>query len=208
MTDDLDRRDRPLLEGDADRDPFVQFDRWLAEAVAAGLPQPDAMALSTAGPGGEPAVRMVLLKGADARGLVFYTNRESAKGRDLAANPRAAVAIHWQGLHRQVRAAGPVVPISREESAAYFATRPRGAQLAATVSSQSRVIGGRERLVEAFERLRAELEGRPVPLPEHWSGYRLSPDWLEFWQGREDRLHDRLRYVRLPGGWRIERLAP
>jgi pyridoxamine 5'-phosphate oxidase len=205
--------DRPepepgLTEREADPDPFVQFDRWFADAVAAGLPQPEAMALATTGPDLMPSVRMVLLKGADARGFVFYTNLGSAKGRDLVWNPRAGLAIHWQGLHRQLRAAGPVSLVPRPEAVAYFATRPRGAQLAALASPQSRVLQDRDQLTGAFERLSAEHEGRDVELPDHWGGYRLSPDWIEFWQGRENRLHDRLRYVRRPRGWRIERLAP
>lgn len=197
-----------LSEGAIDPDPFVQFDRWFAEAVAARLSQPEAMALATTGPDLTPSVRMVLLKGVDARGFVFYTNLESAKARDLAGNSRAGIAIHWQPLHRQVRAAGSVTRVGREEAAAYFATRPRGAQLAALVSAQSRVIDDRETLLRDYERLAAEYEGREVTLPEHWGGYRLAPDWIEFWQGREHRLHDRLRYVRLEPGWRIERLSP
>ncbi len=199
---------RELSEDTIDPDPFVQFDRWFADAVEAGLPQPEAMALATTGPDLTPSVRMVLLKGVDARGFVFYTNLESAKARDLAWSPRAGMAIHWQPLHRQVRASGPVVDVDRPEVAAYFASRPRGAQLAALASEQSRVIVSRDVLLREYERLSNEHEGRDVALPEHWGGYRLAPEWIEFWQGREHRLHDRLRYVRSPGGWRIERLSP
>jgi pyridoxamine-phosphate oxidase len=202
------RTDPELSEHAIDADPFVQFDRWFADAVAAGLPQPEAVALATAGRDLTPSVRMVLLKGIDAQGFVFYTNLQSAKARDLEWNPRAGIAIHWQPLHRQVRAAGPVARVSRDEAAAYFATRPRGAQLAALASAQSRVLDDRETLLREYERLSAEHEGREITLPEHWGGYRLAPDWVEFWQGREHRLHDRLRYVRLQEGWRIERLSP
>jgi pyridoxamine 5'-phosphate oxidase len=198
-----------LSESDVSPDPFEQFDAWYAEAVNAGLAQPDAMALATATEDGAPSVRMVLLKGADGRGFVFYTNRESDKGRDLASNPRAAVAIHWQSLHRQVRASGRVEPVTDAESDAYFASRPRGAQLAAAASNQSRVITDRATLIREYERLESEFDGRDVPRPPHWGGYRLVPDEIELWQGRPNRLHDRLRYVRTgDGAWRIERLAP
>jgi pyridoxamine-phosphate oxidase len=156
---------------------------------------------------------MVLLKGVDERGIVFHTNLESRKAQELAANPRAAFAIHWQELYRQVRATGVVSPVSQEEADAYFASRPRGAQLAAVASPQSRVIRSREDLMEAYRRLEAELAGRDVPRPPHWGGLRLVPDEMELWQGRENRLHDRLRYTRFPqatspSGWLIERLAP
>jgi pyridoxamine-phosphate oxidase len=149
----------------------------------------------------------------DERGFVFYTNQDSRKGRELAANPHAAIAIHWQELYRQVRASGTVTPVSREESDAYFESRPRGAQLAAAVSPQSRLLASREDLMGAYHRLEAERAGRDVPRPAYWGGYRLRPDEVELWQGRENRLHDRLRYTRDPGaaspsGWRIERLAP
>jgi pyridoxamine 5'-phosphate oxidase len=211
-----DPRDRPtgeLSERDVDPDPIRQFVLWLTEAERAGLPQPEAMALATSSVDGRPSVRMVLLKGVDERGFVFYTNQDSRKGRELAGNPHAAIAIHWQELYRQVRATGTVSPVSREESDAYFASRPRGAQLAAAASPQSRVLAGREELMEAYRRLEADLAGRDVPRPANWGGYRLTPDEVELWQGRENRLHDRLRYARDPGavlasGWRIERLAP
>ena len=203
--------DEGLRESEVDPDPFRQFDAWFRDAAAARLAQPEAMALATATTDGRPSVRMVLLKGADERGFVFYTNASSRKGQELAANPRSAITMYWQPLHRQVRAAGTVAPLTQDESDAYFATRPRGAQLAAAASPQSRVIAGREALIEEFDRLEAAHRGREVPRPAHWGGFRLVPDEIEFWQGRENRLHDRLLYTRdstSPTGWTLERLAP
>ena len=198
-----------LDEADLDPDPVVQFQRWFEAARAAGVAQPDAMALATAGADGRPDVRMVLLKAVDDRGFVFYSNHASAKARDLEANPTAALVFHWQPQRRQVRVSGSVTRVPREESERYFATRPRGAQVAAWASAQSEVIPDREHLDRAVRRVRAEFEGREIPLPDGWGGFRLRPESIEFWQGREDRLHDRLRYARGPdGGWRIERLAP
>lgn len=207
--------DAPQLSEDlVDPDPFRQFGAWFAEAVAARVPQPEGMALATTTRDGRPSVRMVLLKAFDERGFVFYSNTESRKGRELAANPNAAIAIYWEDLHRQVRASGSVTPVAPEESDAYFASRPRGAQLAAAVSAQSRIIGGRQELIDAYRRLDEALAGQDVPRPAHWGGLRLLPDEIEFWHGRANRLHDRLRYSRRPGdhpvdaGWLIERLAP
>lgn len=200
--------DRPLTVDELDPDPVRAFAAWLAAAAAAGEPQPDAMALATADPGGAPAVRMVLLKGWDALGLVFFSNYESAKGADLARNPRAAAAFFWPRLHRQVRVAGPVSRVSRRESAAYFVTRPHGAQIGALASPQSRVLPDRAALEE---RVRALQDRYPelVPLPDAWGGYRIRPRSVEFWQGRRDRLHDRVRYRRdRAGGWVRDRLAP
>jgi pyridoxamine 5'-phosphate oxidase len=196
-----DTRARPLLETDVDRDPLVQFLRWLDDAGEA-VRAPEAMALATADGDGAPSVRMVLLKHADERGLVFFSGYESRKGRDLAANPRAALLFHWDPLGRQVRIAGPVERLGAEESDAYFATRPPGAQAAARGSRQSAPIAGREELEEAA--LRAGAGGRP----DWWGGYLLTPQSYEFWQHREDRLHDRLRYEPDTAGWRIVRLAP
>jgi pyridoxamine 5'-phosphate oxidase len=198
-----------LSEPDVNPDPFRQFASWFAEAADSGVAQPDATALATATPDGRPSVRMVLLKGAHPPGFVFYTNRESRKGNELAANPWAALVIHWQPLHRQVRASGRVELVSDEASDAYFASRPRGAQIAAAASNQSRMIADREALMREYERLESELAGSDVPRPPHWGGYRLVPEEIEFWQGRPNRLHDRLRYVRGADRiWRIERLAP
>ncbi len=198
-----------LLEKDLARNPFQQFDRWFAEAEAAKIPEPNAMALATTGRDGRPSVRTVLLKQCDGRGFAFYTNYESRKGRDLADQARAAILFPWIALERQVIAEGAVLRVSREEADAYFHSRPRASQLAAWASPQSTVIAGRAVLEESYRVVEQKYEGREVPLPPHWGGYRLVPDTVEFWQGRRSRLHDRLRYRREPGGdWVIERLAP
>jgi pyridoxamine 5'-phosphate oxidase len=192
-----------LHEGDAAPDPLEQFRRWHADAG-----EPDAMALATATPDGAPSVRMVLLKGADRRGFVFFTGYGSRKGGELEANPRAALLFHWAELGRQVRVEGPAERVSAQESDAYFATRPRGAQLAAAASRQGRTLADRTELDLAVAELEREYEGRAVPRPEHWGGYRLRPETYEFWQHRDDRLHDRLRYTRDDDRWRVERLSP
>ena len=192
-----------LFENDVAADPLVQFRRWHAEAG-----EDDRMALATATPDGAPSVRMVLLKGADEGGFVFFTGYGSRKGGELEANPHAALLFHWAPLGRQLRIEGPVERLSAEESDAYFATRPRGAQLAAAASRQGRTLANRAQLDEAVAALGREYEGRDVPRPAHWGGYRLRPDVYEFWQHRDDRLHDRLRYERDGDGWRFERLAP
>jgi pyridoxamine 5'-phosphate oxidase len=192
-----------LLEDDLASDPLEQFRRWFVAAD-----EDNRMALATAAPDGSPSVRMVLLKGADEDGFVFFTGYESRKGGELEANPRAALLFHWAPLGRQVRIEGPVERVSAEESDAYFATRPRGAQLAATASRQGRVLANRAQLDETVADLGRRQAGRDVPRPEHWGGYRLSPQSYEFWQHRDDRLHDRLRYTRDEDGWRLERLSP
>lgn len=202
-----DRRET-LDEADVLPDPLDQIREWLAQAVAAGIIEPTAMTLATATPDGRPSARMVLLKAVDDTGLVFYTNRTSAKGQELAANPWAAAVLHWRELGRQVRAAGPVAPISSEDSAAYFATRPRGSQLAAWTSHQSRVVPSRAALEERFGEMERRFAGVDVPLPSFWGGYRLTPDTIECWQNRADRLHDRLQWQRSTTGWALSRLAP
>ena len=192
-----------LLEDGVAPDPVEQFARWLHEAS-----NDNRMALATAAPDGSPSVRMVLLKAADQQGFVFFTGYESRKSGELEANPRAALLFHWAPLGRQVRVEGLVERVEPEESDAYFGTRPRGAQLAAAASRQGRVLANRAQLDEAVAELEREHAGRDVPRPEHWGGYRLRPHTYEFWQHRDDRLHDRLRYTRDCGGWRLERLSP
>ena len=189
-------------------DPIQQFEAWLADARQAGLPEPTAMALATAGADGTPSNRMVLLKGVDDHGFVFFTNYVSAKGRDLAANPRAALVFHWQALGRQVRITGPVERVSAPESDAYFETRPEGSRYSAAASPQSEVIGGREELEAAVAALRSRHPDGDVPRPAHWGGYRVRAEVIEFWTHRDDRLHDRVRYRRAGDGWAVERLAP
>lgn len=189
-------------------DPLEQFQRWLAEAQAATLIEPTAMALATADAAGEPAVRIVLFKGLHEDGLTFFTNYESHKGSDLAANPRAAVVFWWDVLERQVRVEGRVERAPRALSQAYAESRPRASQIAARVSRQSRPVKDRAELEARCRSAEAEFSGRPVPLSESWGGYVLRPHRFEFWQGRGDRLHDRLCYVREGARWRVERLEP
>jgi len=197
-----------LAEADVDADPVVQFGRWFEQAEQAGLLEPTAMTLATATPDGRPSARMVLLRGFDERGFCFYTNYESRKGIELAANPRAALVFWWGELERQVRVEGTVSTTSREESEAYFHSRPPGSQLSAAASPQSRVIEGRAVLERRVAQLATGSTDGEVPLPEFWGGYRLAHEVVEFWQGRPNRLHDRLRYRRVGDAWRIERLAP
>lgn len=198
-----------LAEADLDADPFRQFRVWFDAAVAAGLPEPNAMTLATASPEGQPSARMVLLKGLDESGFVFYTNYESRKGDELAANPRAALVFFWVELARQVRIEGRVERVSLAESDTYFASRPEGSRLGAWASRQSQVIAGRETLERRLRALEAEYAEQGIPRPPYWGGYCVIPATLEFWQGRPNRLHDRLRYRRLDdGSWVIERLSP
>jgi pyridoxamine 5'-phosphate oxidase len=197
----------PLSEGEVDADPLVQFGRWYGEASTA-MASPEAMALATAGADGRPSVRMVLLKAWGEDGFVFYTNLGSRKGRELAANPHAALLFYWEPRGRQVRIEGPVEPVGPRESDAYFATRPRGGQIGARASRQSEPIGDRRSLEARVEEVQAEYEGRPVPRPGWWGGLRVRPERLEFWQNRENRLHDRLLYTPATGGWAVTRLQP
>lgn len=198
-----------LTEEDASGDPVEQFDRWFADAVEAGLPEPNAMVLATADATGAPSARVVLLKGYDASGLVFYTNYTSRKGEQLAANPRAALVFPWFWMERQVRVEGPVTPVTAEETQAYFASRPHGSQLGAWASPQSQVVAGRDELQSRYDELAAAYpDGTDVPVPSTWGGYRVTPAVWEFWAGRESRMHDRLRYRREGGVWVRERLAP
>ena len=197
-----------LTESDADSDPIAQFRRWFGEALAADLHEPNAMILATATPDGRPSARVVLLKGFDERGLVFYTNYEGRKGAELEANPYCALVFYWAELERQVRVEGHARRVTEKEADEYFRSRPRGSQLGARVSEQSRPVGGREALEEKLRWLEAEYEGREVLRPHFWGGYRVEPDSIEFWQGRENRLHDRLLYRLSDGEWGRERLQP
>lgn len=197
-----------LTEADLTKDPFRQFERWFEEAQAAKIPEPNAMVLSTVGRDARPSNRVVLLKGMDGRGFVFYTNFDSRKGRELDGNPRAALVFPWIAMERQVIVEGEVRRVAREESDAYFHSRPRASQLAAWASPQSTVIAGRSVLEESYRAMEKKFAGQDVPLPPNWGGFRLTPEAVEFWQGRRSRLHDRLRYRRETNGdWAIERLA-
>lgn len=197
-----------LDEAHAGKDPFALFTRWLADAVAADAVEPNAMALATATQAGRPSVRIVLLKGIDDTGMTFFTNYDSRKGKDLDANPHAAAVILWHPLQRQVRIEGAVTRVAPAESDDYFAHRPRGAQLGAVSSPQSEVVTSRSELETRFDSAEAHFAGRPVDRPEHWGGYRMDIRTIEFWQGRQNRLHDRLLFERNPRGWDVERLAP
>ena len=201
--------DAGLDKRDLDTNPFNQFEQWFQEAIDAKIDLPDAMTLATAAKDGIPSARIVLLRGHDERGFVFYTDYESQKGKELAENPNAALVFYWRELDRQVRITGQVSKVSRENSYNYFQSRPTGSRLAALASKQSEVIPDRKGLEERFKQLADQYQDKEVPLPSDWGGYRLSPNIIEFWSGRPSRLHDRLRYTRQPDNdWQIERIAP
>ena len=199
---------KSLDEKSVESNPIAQFARWYEVALASVKPLPNSVALATSTRAGHPSLRMVLLKGFDSRGFVYYTNYRSRKGRDLARNARASLLFYWGGLERQVRVDGLAAKVSARESDEYFATRPRGSQLSAWASAQSETVAGRAAIERRFAAFERKYPGA-VPRPPHWGGYRLVPDAIEFWQGRDDRLHDRIVYRRGPRGrWIIERLAP
>ncbi len=204
----MDRRGEPLLEGDADPDPFIQFGRWFADAAEV-MDAPEAMAVASVGPDGRPSVRMVLLKQWDENGFIFHTNYDSRKGRELTGQPHAALLLYWEPRGRQVRIEGPVERTTDDESDRYFVTRPRGGQIGAHASHQSAVVDSRPELDRRFRAFDAEYGAGPMPRPPWWGGLRVRPRSFEFWQNRQDRLHDRLVYLPGPGGnWSIERLQP
>jgi pyridoxamine 5'-phosphate oxidase len=198
----------PLSESDVSADPFVQFGMWFEQAERAGVREPNAMSLATVSGNGSPSVRIVLLKGVDARGFAFFTDYRSRKSIELEATGRAALCFHWHDVERQVRICGSVERVSREESAAYFSSRPRGSQLGAWSSRQSSTLDSREILDREVATNAAQFGDGAIPLPPHWGGYRVRPDEIEFWQGRANRLHDRILYSRRGDSWEISRLSP
>jgi pyridoxamine 5'-phosphate oxidase len=206
--DQLRTDDPSLADFTRSDDPVALFAAWMKDAEAAEPEDANAMALATAGSDGLPDVRMVLLKGFDARGFVFYTNTQSAKGQELAENPQAALVLHWKSLRRQVRARGPVSPVTPEEADAYFESRRRESRLGAIASQQSRPLADRATLMHAVEALSARYGDGPIPRPEHWTGFRIAPVSVEFWQNGDFRLHDRVRFTRAGTGWRGARLYP
>jgi len=203
----LDYARESLTERDVDPDPILQFEKWFEEALHAGLIEPNAMTLATSTRDGHPSARVVLLKGADANGFVFFTDYRSRKGAELDANPHVSLCFWWDALQRQVRISGTAVRVSREETAAYFHTRPHGSRVGAWASQQSATLASREMLEKEVERLERAYPD-DVPLPPHWGGYRVTPASLEFWQGRPSRLHDRIVYTRDGSAWKIGRLSP
>lgn len=198
-----------LSKTEIDPNPFIQFKKWFDQALAAQLPEPNAMTIATATPEGTPSARMVLLKDFDERGFVFFTNYNSHKGQELAENPQAALVFWWAELERQVRISGYVEKVSETESDQYFHSRPANSRLGAWVSNQSEVIESREALEQRLQEFQSKYENQEIPRPSHWGGLRVIPSEIEFWQGRSSRLHDRLLYTRLDdGSWKIERLSP
>ena len=197
-----------LNEKTVSKDPFEQFDIWFKDTLNSRLPEPNAMIISTASRAGMPSVRTVLLKSYDNRGFVFFTNYESKKGKDLGENPKAAILFLWKEMERQIRIIGRVEKTTQKESELYFRSRPKESQLGAWASKQSTVLPDRNHLTENYKKYRKQFEGREIPLPPHWGGYRVIPTEFEFWQGRENRLHDRICYTKERNSWYISRLSP
>jgi pyridoxamine 5'-phosphate oxidase len=200
--------DAGLDEPDLAPDPIAMFQRWMDDTIASGLHEPNAMVVASTSADGRPSARMVLLKGLDERGFVFFTNYESRKGHEIDASPEVALLFPWHDLQRQVRVEGTASRVAEEESEAYFESRPRGSQLGAWASPQSDQVSSRAALEASYDEVEARFEGRDAPLPPYWGGYRIRPEVVEFWQGRHGRLHDRLVYRRTPQGWETFRLAP
>jgi pyridoxamine 5'-phosphate oxidase len=199
---------RGLDESELEADPIVMFGRWMADAVEAGIGEPNAMVLATVAASGHPAARTVLLKGLDQDGFVFYTNYSSRKGQELAANPACALLFPWHDLERQVRVEGTAARMPEEENQEYFSARPRGSQVGAWASPQSTVVESRSALDRLYDEAAERFGDGQIPVPPHWGGFRVRPETVEFWQGRTGRMHDRLRYRRTPDGWATDRLAP
>lgn len=197
-----------LLEADVDADPFRQFAVWFEQATRAGIVEPNAMSHATVSPEGQPSIRIVLLKGVDDQGFIFFTNYESRKGRDMITNPKSALLFFWSALERQVRIEGIIEKIDHNQSKAYFDSRPEGSRIGAWSSHQSEVVNSRDALEKRYEENRAKFAGTEIPMPDYWGGYRLIPSMIEFWQGRGSRMHDRIRYRHLGDSWVIDRLSP
>ena len=198
----------PLREEEMMQDPILQFNRWMTDAVESGIPEPNAMVLATATPEGKPSARTVLLKEVNEDGFVFFTNYESRKGRELTANPFAAIVFDWHEIERQIRIEGQVEKLSPEESDAYFDSRPRLSKLGTWASPQSNLLKDRSELDERFLQFAKKFQGKPIPRPQNWGGFLVRPTLIEFWQGRPNRLHDRLAYFKTESGWIMRRLAP
>ncbi len=197
-----------LEEGSAAPDPLTQFSKWFSEALSAGVKEPNAMILATAGKNGKPAARVMLLKGLDEKGFSFYTDYRSRKGRQLEENPFASLVFLWKEMERQVRVEGKVLRLPEKESDRYFQSRPEGSRISARASFQSKPLKDRAELEASFNRIAKEFRGKEIPRPDRWGGFLLRPDLVEFWQGRADRLHDRLQYTRSRTGWKVRRLSP
>lgn len=201
-------KQRSLDESDVVKDPVQQFSKWWEEAINSGIDEVNAMTLATADATGKPSARIVLLKGMDENGFVFFTNYNSHKGEDIAANPFASLVFFWKELERQVRIEGTISKVSAEESDAYFNSRPAGSRIGAWASPQSKIIASRQVIEKKVQELEKDFDGKTIERPQHWGGYVVMPQVIEFWQGRPSRLHDRIRYTKVENGWKIERLAP
>jgi pyridoxamine 5'-phosphate oxidase len=197
-----------LLESDIDKDPFRQFSLWFEQASNAGIMEPNAMSHATVSPDGQPSMRVVLLKGVDDKGFIFFTNYESRKGKDIELNPKSSLLFFWGELERQVRIEGTIEKISQESSKAYFDSRPEGSRIGAWSSDQSTIVASRDVLESRFDENMSRFAGKDIPMPDYWGGYRLVPTMLEFWQGRGSRMHDRIRYRLVDNTWLIDRLSP